>query len=44
LQDTDLAESLALDARRLVETEYTWEHSVGELEMIYNSITSGNNT
>ena len=43
LQDQNLARYLAANARRLVETEYTWEHSVAELEKTYYSILARNN-
>ena len=38
LTDPTLAASLAERARRLVETRYTWERSVAELENIYESV------
>lgn len=38
LQDSNLAGTLALNARRLVEEKYAWERSVENLEEIYYSI------
>jgi glycosyltransferase involved in cell wall biosynthesis len=41
LQDAALADRLAANARRLVETRHTWEHSVAALEAVYRSVTEG---
>jgi glycosyltransferase involved in cell wall biosynthesis len=38
LQDAGLGRRIALEARRLVESRYTWERSVQDLERIYQSV------